>query len=329
MTSLRLRHGSSRRAFDNVSRQPYTRDHDVRGLEQRCDGEVGRRSRFLATPVCRWYLRNTTMTAQFASVLFVCRKCVQGGNARQPPGPPQHGASGSCCPCSWPGAAAADGSGAGPTCRTPGRRSCRCRNTGACCCPGAFWVADARRTCQCPSHPFGIHKCCCIGLKALGAYFKQLTTCLPAQAAECELQTSKSGLQWCEVEQGSGDPPVQGARIRQEEAPWGAVCRWFRRSTAPLPASHRAASHLLHALHLPSDLPRCTVDRAHYRGTLASGAVFDSSYERGRPLIFQVRSPTCACICTHAVAVACRPCYACSSGSDGFSSSGPPCHGLS
>lgn len=69
---------------------------------------------------------------------------------------------------------------------------------------------------------------------------------LPAVAAlaanECtDFQTAPSGIQWCEVVEGTGEPPVKGARIR-----------------------------------------------AHYRGSLESGAVFDSSYERGRPLIFQV-----------------------------------------
>ncbi|KAL4857482.1 Peptidyl-prolyl cis-trans isomerase FKBP13 [Chlorella vulgaris] len=69
---------------------------------------------------------------------------------------------------------------------------------------------------------------------------------LPVAAAlaanECtDFQTAPSGIQWCEVVEGTGEPPVKGARIR-----------------------------------------------AHYRGSLESGAVFDSSYERGRPLIFQV-----------------------------------------
>ena len=65
-----------------------------------------------------------------------------------------------------------------------------------------------------------------------------------ALAAECEYQTAASGLQWCDVVEGTGEAPVAGARIR-----------------------------------------------AHYTGRLPSGVVFDSSYERGRPLVFQVRLP--------------------------------------
>ncbi|KAL4422899.1 hypothetical protein ABPG75_009096 [Micractinium tetrahymenae] len=65
----------------------------------------------------------------------------------------------------------------------------------------------------------------------------------PAAAAEeCAFQTATNGLQWCDVVEGSGDAPVQGAMIR-----------------------------------------------AHYTGRLASnGAVFDSSYPRGRPLQFKI-----------------------------------------
>ena len=73
---------------------------------------------------------------------------------------------------------------------------------------------------------------------------------LPAAAADCELTTAPSGLQFCDVVEGSGDAPTAGARIR-----------------------------------------------AHYTGRLQSnGAVFDSSYERRKPLVFQVgraEGPAC------------------------------------
>ncbi|KAL4451176.1 hypothetical protein ABPG77_009248 [Micractinium sp. CCAP 211/92] len=63
-----------------------------------------------------------------------------------------------------------------------------------------------------------------------------------AAAEECAFQTAANGLQWCDVVEGSGDAPVQGAMIR-----------------------------------------------AHYTGRLASnGAVFDSSYPRGKPLQFKI-----------------------------------------
>lgn len=55
-------------------------------------------------------------------------------------------------------------------------------------------------------------------------------------------QTSASGIQWCDVREGSGATPARGAVIR-----------------------------------------------CHYTGRLASNnAVFDSSYERGRPLSFKI-----------------------------------------
>ncbi|PRW32874.1 FKBP-type peptidyl-prolyl cis-trans isomerase [Chlorella sorokiniana] len=63
-----------------------------------------------------------------------------------------------------------------------------------------------------------------------------------AQADDCEFQTAASGMQYCDLAEGSGEAPVPGARIR-----------------------------------------------AHYTGRLQSnGVVFDSSYQRGRPLIFQI-----------------------------------------
>ncbi|PNW72257.1 hypothetical protein CHLRE_16g675550v5 [Chlamydomonas reinhardtii] len=55
------------------------------------------------------------------------------------------------------------------------------------------------------------------------------------------LTTSKSGLQWKDVEEGTGAAPVKGSTIR-----------------------------------------------CHYNGRLTNGKVFDSSYERGRPLSFQI-----------------------------------------
>jgi hypothetical protein len=69
-----------------------------------------------------------------------------------------------------------------------------------------------------------------------------------AKIPECSsFTTAPSGLQWCDLAEGSGEAPVAGARIR-----------------------------------------------AHYTGQLQSGAVFDSSYERGRPLIFQASGPHAA-----------------------------------
>lgn len=34
----------------------------------------------------------------------------------------------------------------------------------------------------------------------------------PAAAADCELKTAASGMQWCDVAEGTGDAPVSGAR---------------------------------------------------------------------------------------------------------------------
>jgi FKBP-type peptidyl-prolyl cis-trans isomerase len=43
-----------------------------------------------------------------------------------------------------------------------------------------------------------------------------------------------------------------------------------------------------------------TMIRCHYTGWLASnGRVFDSSYERGRPLMFKVGAAQGACACLH------------------------------
>ncbi|CAI5489628.1 unnamed protein product [Closterium sp. Naga37s-1] len=62
-----------------------------------------------------------------------------------------------------------------------------------------------------------------------------------SQAAECELQETPSGLQFCDQVEGTGDEASAGTRIQ-----------------------------------------------AHYAGRLLSGVVFDSSYDRGRPLVFRV-----------------------------------------
>ncbi|CAD7700771.1 unnamed protein product [Ostreobium quekettii] len=61
-------------------------------------------------------------------------------------------------------------------------------------------------------------------------------------AADCEFQSSPSGLEFCDLKEGSGPEPTKGAKIK-----------------------------------------------AHYTGRLDSnGKVFDSSYDRGSPLAFQV-----------------------------------------
>ncbi|KAG2434093.1 hypothetical protein HXX76_007820 [Chlamydomonas incerta] len=75
---------------------------------------------------------------------------------------------------------------------------------------------------------------------ALGAAAFLSTSSSPASAAD-GLTTSKSGLQWKEVEEGTGAAPVKGSTIR-----------------------------------------------CHYNGRLTNGTVFDSSYQRGRPLSFQI-----------------------------------------
>lgn len=65
---------------------------------------------------------------------------------------------------------------------------------------------------------------------------------MKAGAAECNLQASASGLQFCDLVEGTGPTPAKGSLIR-----------------------------------------------CHYEGRLASNnTVFDSSYERGRPLTFKV-----------------------------------------
>ncbi|PNW72258.1 hypothetical protein CHLRE_16g675550v5 [Chlamydomonas reinhardtii] len=79
-----------------------------------------------------------------------------------------------------------------------------------------------------------------LGLAFGAAAVFMSTSSSPASAAD-GLTTSKSGLQWKDVEEGTGAAPVKGSTIR-----------------------------------------------CHYNGRLTNGKVFDSSYERGRPLSFQI-----------------------------------------
>ncbi|KAK9844414.1 hypothetical protein WJX74_002168 [Apatococcus lobatus] len=78
---------------------------------------------------------------------------------------------------------------------------------------------------------------------AIGSGALQVSAAAAAASTSCtDFKTSASGLQWCDIQEGSGKSPTKGASIK-----------------------------------------------AHYTGRLASnGAVFDSSYERRRPLTFKV-----------------------------------------
>lgn len=109
-----------------------------------------------------------------------------------------------------------------------------------------------------------------------------------AQADDCEFKTAASGMQV-----GSECPSLQGAHFPCAGPPaWNAV---------PESAAHAwpLSTHAVQTIHIMQycDLAEGSGEapvagariRAHYTGRLQSnGVVFDSSYERGRPLIFQV-----------------------------------------
>ncbi len=81
-------------------------------------------------------------------------------------------------------------------------------------------------------------------LKGSGALQVSASAEAAAFGSCSDFQTSASGLQWCDVQEGTGKSPAKGASIK-----------------------------------------------AHYTGRLASnGAVFDSSYERRKPLTFKAMS---------------------------------------
>lgn len=136
----------------------------------------------------------------------------------------------------------------------------------------------------------------------------------PAAAAEeCAFQTAPNGLQWCDVVEGSGDAPVQGESPASQRAAcfnlhvaWeGTFKVWGRRRGSGSVHGEKSAGAccrlpisggLCHASPLGCQLscptpPWClgAMIRAHYTGRLASnGAVFDSSYPRGKPLQFKI-----------------------------------------
>jgi hypothetical protein len=118
----------------------------------------------------------------------------------------------------------------------------------------------------------------------------------PAAAGECpELTTTSTGIQYCEITEGTGATPVSGAliRCRPQCAPGDRPARPPGRCPRTRYIGAGAASSSTPPARPPARR------RAHYSGKLASnGAVFDSSYERGRPLSFNVRASCCRC-CGH------------------------------
>jgi FKBP-type peptidyl-prolyl cis-trans isomerase len=98
-----------------------------------------------------------------------------------------------------------------------------------------------------------------------------------------------TGLQYCDLDEGSGDPAKPGTLIRC--AVCGALCWILPLSTRPLCCcslvccilSPRQGVYMSILLHAPGEC------RAHYVGSLQSnGKQFDSSYDRRRPLTFRV-----------------------------------------
>jgi len=110
----------------------------------------------------------------------------------------------------------------------------------------------------------------CAGCLAAGLLFAAGGAPGPAGAAECTLTTAPNGIAFCDTREGTGQAPKAGSLIRL------AACS----------SDNPAVVHGWSARDEQTGRP-C---RCHYRGKLASNnAVFDSSYERGRPLTFKAR----------------------------------------
>ncbi len=110
----------------------------------------------------------------------------------------------------------------------------------------------------------------CAGLLAAGLLFAAGGAPAPAGAAECTLTTAPNGIAFCDTREGTGQAPKAGSLIRL------AALSGSSAIDRGCPARDEQTGR------------PC---RCHYRGKLASNnAVFDSSYERGRPLTFKARS---------------------------------------
>lgn len=162
----------------------------------------------------------------------------------------------------------------------------------------------------------------------VGAVAQQSQTAIAAEA--CTYAKAGNGLEWCDVEEGSGDSPVAGAGLRGRQTSckhtaastrphggrlpegvmlhWGGLCLrcWLAPVSPPrtlplraLPppghhgtraqrAQHRVLHHLCCLSSSTHPRPGAMI-RAHYTGRLDSnGRVFDSSYERRKPLQFKI-----------------------------------------
>lgn len=102
-----------------------------------------------------------------------------------------------------------------------------------------------------------------------------------AAVAPCEFTEAPSGLAYCDKVVGTGPEPVKGQLIKV--------------SFLPMRVSISFARFLfLQFVHLFMDVFVCVcVNRklnvqAHYIGRLEDGKVFDSSYNRGKPLTFRI-----------------------------------------
>jgi len=95
-----------------------------------------------------------------------------------------------------------------------------------------------------------------------------------ADGGECPLEVAPSGLAFCDRVVGTGAAAQQGQLIQVS-----AVRLQGFMSCVRTPSIHEL---------IISAAPMIVPVQAHYTGMLEDGTVFDSSYKRGRPLIFRV-----------------------------------------
>ena len=95
-----------------------------------------------------------------------------------------------------------------------------------------------------------------------------------ADGRECPLEVAPSGLAFCDRVVGTGAAAQQGQLIRVSAV----------RLQGFMPCVRTPSIHEL----IISAAPMIVPVQAHYTGMLEDGTVFDSSYKRGRPLIFRV-----------------------------------------
>ncbi|RVX02775.1 Peptidyl-prolyl cis-trans isomerase FKBP13, chloroplastic [Vitis vinifera] len=95
--------------------------------------------------------------------------------------------------------------------------------------------------------------------------FLQAQPSVAAQTAPCELTVAPSGLAFCDKVVGTGPEAVEGQLIKVIKNSIFSV--WLMED---------------------SEIPNFVNEQAHYVGKLESGKVFDSSYDRGKPLTFRI-----------------------------------------